>query len=90
MRLEVRDRQRLQAGKEIVAYVVLDVPGRADEDAAHQEPEDAAENADDEQHPAVHRKLPGGHTCRQIVHRVLEDRRRGEGNAGGDDYAANA
>ena len=43
------ERQRLQVREEVVPHVVLDVARGADEDAAHQEPEDAADQADAEQ-----------------------------------------
>ena len=46
VRLEVRQRQLLQVREEVVPHVVLDVPRRADQDAAHQEAEDAADEAD--------------------------------------------
>ncbi len=53
VRLEVRRAAAVsQMREEVVAHVVLDVPRRADEDAAHEEAEDAADQADAEQQPS--------------------------------------
>ena len=46
-----------QMREEVVAHVVLDVARRADEDPPHQEPEDAADDADRQQQRAVQREL---------------------------------
>ena len=90
VRLEIRERQRLQVREEVVAHVVLDVPRRADQDAAHEEPEHAADQADGEQQAAVLHQLGAGDAAGQIVDRVAEHPRRATGDAGRDDDAGEA
>ncbi len=87
VRLEIGERQPLEMREEVVAHVVLDVPRRADENPAHQEAEDAADQADAEQGRAVQRQLRAGHPRGQVVDGVLQHPGRGQRDAGGSDDA---
>ena len=82
-RLEVGDRHLLELREEVVAHVVLDIARRPDEDAAHEEPEDAAADADAEQGGAVQRQLLAGDPGREVVDRMPQYPGRGERDSGG-------
>ena len=90
MGLKIRQRQLLQVREEVVPHVVLDVARRADQDPAHEEPEDAADEADGEQEAAVLDELRARDAARQIVDREAQHARCGEPDAGRDDDAAEA
>ena len=90
MRLVIGERQLLEVRVEIVAHVVFDVPRRADQDAAHQKPEQAAHDADGEQERPVLDELGPGDAARQVVDRVTQDHRRGERHGLGADHADEA
>jgi hypothetical protein len=78
VRLEIRQRQLLQVREEVVAHVVLDVAGGADQNPAREELEDAAEQTDREQQRAVAGQLAARHALCEIVDRAPEHGRPGE------------
>ena len=78
---KIRERQRLQVREEVVPHVVLDVARRADENAPHQEPEHAADEADGEQQRAVAEELRARDAARQVVDGVAQHHRRHERDA---------
>ena len=90
MRLEIGKRQLLEVGKEVVPHVVLDVPRRANENAAHEEPEHAADQPDREEGEAVLDQLGARDAARQIVDRIPQHHRRRKADAVADDDAREA
>src|SRR5262249_22061243 len=66
--------------EEVVAHVVFDVARGADEDPAHQEAEDAADEADGQQDRSVLEQLHPRHAAGEIVDRELQNFRRREGD----------
>jgi len=74
-RLVVGQRLLLEAGEEVVADVVLDVARGADDDAAHQEQEEAADERGPEQQARIDEQLPPRDGLVQVVDGELEDPR---------------
>jgi hypothetical protein len=85
MFVEVAEMLALELREEVVSEVVLELPGRPDDHAAHQEPEDSADRGEPEQNGRVPPKLIGRHLRGEIVDRVFEDPRSGERDRGHDD-----
>jgi hypothetical protein len=73
--------------EEVVPDVVLDVARRRDDDAPHQEQEQAADQGDAEQQAGVHQELALGDGLVQIVDRVLQDPGAEQLERGGGDDA---
>ena len=82
MDLEVRERQFLQMGEEVVPHVVLDMARRADQNATLQEAEHAADDADGEEQGAVLEEFGPRHARREVVDRITEHDRRRERDGG--------
>ena len=80
MVLEVREVQPLKRGKEIVPKVVLEVARGANDDAPHEEPEDAAGRREHEQQDTVPADLVERQPLAQIVDGELQHPR----STGGD------
>ena len=87
MRLEVRQRQRLQVREEVVPHVVLDVAGRPDENSPLKKEEHPSDQPDGEQQRAVRGQLAAGDPARQIVDGEAEDGRPRQRHGPGDDHA---
>src|SRR5262245_4414612 len=73
--------------EEVVPHVVFDVPGRADQDAAHQESEHPANEPDGQKRRTIGKQLGARHSASQVVDRELQDLRRGQCDALCDDRA---
>jgi hypothetical protein len=86
--LEIRRRELLQMSEEVVPHVVLDAPGSPDDDPAHQEPEETADQPNQQQPRPVLQQFAARNTTRQIVDRVLKNLRRGERDRLCDDGAS--
>ena len=85
-----RERKAFEVREEIVAQVVFDIARDADDDSAHQEAEDAANDGETEQEQGVVRQLAAGHPRGKIIDGVLQHPRRELLEAGGSGDAQKA
>ena len=88
--LEVAQVHALQRREEIVAKVVLEIARGADDDAAHQEPEEAAHHRQHEQRNGVLTDLAERQRALEVVDGVLEKPRPRQREHVGDDDTGEA